>query len=459
MKIPKHDLSAEQSLLWAMMIDPKIIPEVMSEINSKYFFHTHNEYIYKAICVLSSSNINVDIITVKMQLEKLWKFEEIWGIMYLTELTDIVPTSWNWDSYMNILKDKYYLRSIMNIGYKIQDDVTKDIDPMEILNMMQEEIKNTLSTVVKVWNKTLAELLYQRYEELAEILDQWPDYIDNSIKTWYKFLDALLGWLKWWNLFIIAARPWMWKTTLALNISDYCVKEKKRVAFFSLEMSEQEITDRIISLYSDVNAFRLRVWKITADDLNEIALAHERISDLKLEIDATPVLTPATLRSKLLRMTMHAPIDLIVVDYLQLMKEPWVQNRVQEVSEISRQLKLLAKEFDVPMIALSQLSRALETRPCKIPQMSDLRESGSIEQDADQIAFLYREEYYDEFSDKKWIVEIHLKKNRHWSIWKIDLYFDKSKQRMLNISQAWAILDMHWKIYQKPVANPQMSIS
>lgn len=428
--VPKHDFSAEQSILWCMIIDNLCVWDIVTQITSDYFYEKNHKLIYKSIAYLHSLNIPIDLVTLKSQLEKLNVLESIW-VLYLVELTEVVPITSNYQSYLDIVKDKYYLREAMSIAYHIQDKIKQNHSIDDILSYINDASRNLVQSQDNLQSETLQTILSKRYEEVADIVENW--ILDSSIKTWYKELDDCLWWLQEWNLVIVAWRPAMWKTAFALNVQDNVLKTWKRCAFFSLEMSEREIADRILSIYSDINAFCLRTWKVTESDLQKIAEVYEKLQNQKLEIDAMPTITPDKLRNKIIKLTRNEKLDLIIVDYLQLIKVPWESNRVNEVSEISRQLKLIAKEFKCPVIALSQLSRAVESRPDKRPNMSDLRDSWSIEQDADQIMFIYRDEYYNEFTDKPNIVDILLKKNRHWSIRDVWLYFDKPKQRMYNI--------------------------
>jgi replicative DNA helicase len=380
----------------------------------------------------------IDLVTIKEQLDKFWVLERIWWMTYLAEITEITPFVTNYKEYLNIIVEKYKLRILGRIWWEIWLLVDKDESPEFIIGKLEKWINELINTIG--WKnstvKRVHDLFLKRYNELAEMVEN-PLWIKKRTSyTWWIWLDNLLWWMHWGNLVIIAARPAMWKTATALNICDYNIRKWKNVAFFSLEMSERELSDRMISFYSDVNWFKLRTWEINRLDLDNIAEWIDEVSESNLYVDTDTWINIDSLRLKLINMNMSSKLDLVIVDYLQLMKEPWYKNnRVQEISEISRQLKLLAKEFDVPIIALSQLSRAVENRPDKRPIMSDLRDSWSIEQDADSIIFLYREEAYDEYTERKNIIDFVVRKNRHWAIGEVPLLFNKVKQKITNLEK------------------------
>lgn len=430
------DIHAEKSLLSAMISsweDKLMVSNILSSINSTYFYDSNNQFIFKAIWYLNSKSIEVDMITLSDQLKKFWVLDTIWWINYILEVIDFNSTAWNnYEQYIQILKDKYYLRTLKWIADIISTDVVKLKDPFEIIDTIQSKITWLVSTVWNTWTMHISQVLQTRYEELSELIENPDKLKDKVVYTWYLWLDNLLGWLHKWNLCLMAWRPWMWKTSIALNIANNVIKQDKCVVYFSMEMSESELVDRLISLYSWINWFKLRTWKINDKELLDINVAMDKLHKHKLLVDATPSLTPNLLKTKLNKINAETKIDLVIIDYLWLMKEPSEKNKVQEISEISRSLKLFAKEFNIPIIALSQLSRAVETRQDKRPIMSDLRDSWWLEQDADQIVFLYRDEVYDEFTQKPWILETVVRKNRHWSLWIIELWFDKVKQLITN---------------------------
>jgi replicative DNA helicase len=277
--------------------------------------------------------------------------------------------------------------------------------------------------------------LTQRYEEFAEVHEN-PNMIKNHrLQLWYKSLDFKLWWLKWWDMAIIAARPSMWKTALCLNIAQNMWLKWKSIAIFSLEMSKEQLTDRMISSAMWIDSWKLAKWELEDEEFSRIWEAMEKLSEANIYIDDSAWWSLMDLKSKARRLKMEAGLDLIVIDYLQLMSTWNTFNRVQEISEISRGIKTLARDLNIPIIALSQLSRAVESRTDKRPVLSDLRESGSIEQDADIVMMMYREEYYDEFTDKKWLTEIFIRKNRNGPTWTAELMFERKHQRFLELEK------------------------
>ena len=288
----------------------------------------------------------------------------------------------------------------------------------------------------------IREILNNRYEEFAAIHAD-PELVQrNMISTGYKSFDEKLGGFKRGDLIIVAARPSMGKTAIALNFAQNVAKKNRHVAIFSLEMSKEQLTDRLIAAAMAVDSWKLQKGKLTEDEFARMGDALETLSHSKIYLDDSPAGEGLTsIKSKARRLKMESGLDLIVIDYLQLMSNGNSLNRVQEVSEISRGLKSLARELDVPVIALSQLSRQLESRPDKRPVMSDLRESGSIEQDADIIAMLYRDDYYNEFSETPGVTNVLIRKNRNGPIGQVDLKFEKSQQKFYEIERTADAVD------------------
>ena len=288
----------------------------------------------------------------------------------------------------------------------------------------------------------IREILNNRYEEFAAIHAD-PELVQrNMISTGYKSFDEKLGGFKRGDLIIVAARPSMGKTAIALNFAQNVAKKNRHVAIFSLEMSKEQLTDRLIAAAMAVDRWKLQKGKLTEDEFARMGDALETLSHSKIYLDDSPAGEGLTsIKSKARRLKMESGLDLIVIDYLQLMSNGNSLNRVQEVSEISRGLKSLARELDVPVIALSQLSRQLESRPDKRPVMSDLRESGSIEQDADIIAMLYRDDYYNEFSETPGVTNVLIRKNRNGPIGQVDLKFEKSQQKFYEIERTADAVD------------------
>ena len=316
------------------------------------------------------------------------------------------------------------------------------IDTSELLEKSEKALFGVTQTFIQNKLVPIREILNNRYEEFAAIHAD-PELVQrNMISTGYKSFDEKLGGFKRGDLIIVAARPSMGKTAIALNFAQNVAKKNRHVAIFSLEMSKEQLTDRLIAAAMAVDSWKLQKGKLTEDEFARMGDALETLSHSKIYLDDSPAGEGLTsIKSKARRLKMESGLDLIVIDYLQLMSNGNSLNRVQEVSEISRGLKSLARELDVPVIALSQLSRQLESRPDKRPVMSDLRESGSIEQDADIIAMLYRDDYYNEFSETPGVTNVLIRKNRNGPIGQVDLKFEKSQQKFYEIERAVDAVD------------------
>ena len=315
-------------------------------------------------------------------------------------------------------------------------------DTSELLEKSEKALFGVTQTFIQNKLVPIREILNNRYEEFAAIHAD-PELVQrNMISTGYKSFDEKLGGFKRGDLIIVAARPSMGKTAIALNFAQNVAKKNRHVAIFSLEMSKEQLTDRLIAAAMAVDSWKLQKGKLTEDEFARMGDALETLSHSKIYLDDSPAGEGlASIKSKARRLKMESGLDLIVIDYLQLMSNGNSLNRVQEVSEISRGLKSLARELDVPVIALSQLSRQLESRPDKRPVMSDLRESGSIEQDADIIAMLYRDDYYNEFSETPGVTNVLIRKNRNGPIGQVDLKFEKSQQKFYEIERTADAVD------------------
>lgn len=436
LKIPPHSLEAEKSVLWSLLIDKDWFIIIWDLLKSEDFYNDANAIIYTAMFDLYKNHKPIDLITVKEKLDDKNLLDKIGWITYLTELIDIVPTTSNIYEYAQIVKNKSVLRRLIKAW---NDIISHGYDEASIVNELLEKSEKALFDVTQVFIKNklvhINEILTQRYEEFAEVHENPEKMKNHRLQVWYKNLDLKLGWLKWWDMVILAARPSMWKTAFCLNIAQNIWLKWKSIAIFSLEMSKEQLTDRMISSAIWLDSWKLAKWELEDEEFARIWEAMEKLSDANIYIDDTAWWSLMDLKSKARRLKMESWLDLIVIDYLQLMSNWNSLNRVQEISEISRGIKTLARDLNVPIIALSQLSRAVESRPDKRPVLSDLRESGSIEQDADIVMMMYREEYYDEFTDKKWVTEIFIRKNRSWPTWTAELMFEKKHQRFLEIEK------------------------
>jgi replicative DNA helicase len=434
LKVPPYSLEAEKSVLWSLLIDKDGFIIVWDLLTQEDFYDDANAKIFEVMFELFRFNKPIDLITVREKLDDKKLLDSIGGISYLTELTDIVPSSANIFEYAMIVKNKAVLRrlikawnEVVSLGYQ------EDCPINELLEKSEKSLFNVTQTFIKNKLVHINDILTQRFEEFAEIHEN-PDLIkDHRLQTGYKNMDDKLTGLKGWDMVIVAARPSMGKTALAMNLAQNIWFNKKSVAIFSLEMSKEQLTDRMIASAMGIDSWKLQKGELEDSEFAKIGEAMEMLSDADIYIDDSAGGNLVDLKSKARRLKMESRLDLIIIDYLQLMSTGTTTNRVQEVSEISRWIKSLARELDVPIIALSQLSRAVESRPDKRPVLSDLRESGSIEQDADIVMMIYREDYYDEFSERKWVTDIFIRKNRNGPIWSVQLMFQKNNQKFVEM--------------------------
>lgn len=436
LKIPPYSIEAEQSVLGSLLIDKDCFITIWDLLSPEDFYDDSNEKIFEVIFELFKNNKPIDLITVKEQLDNKKLLDKIWWITYLSELTEIVPTTANIYEYALIVKNKWILRKLIRSWNEIislwYDEEAKIF---ELLEKAEKSIFNVTQTFIRNKLVHINEILTNRYDEFAQVHEDPSSIKNHRLQVKYKWLDNMLWWLKWWDMVILAARPSMWKTAFALNIAQNVWYTNKNIAIFSLEMSKEQLTDRMIASAMWINSWKLAKWELEDEEFAKIWDAMEKLSNANIYIDDSAWWSLVDLKSKSRRLKIESWLDLIIIDYLQLMSTWNTMNRVQEVSEISRWIKSLARELDVPIIALSQLSRAVESRPDKRPVLSDLRESGSIEQDADIVMMLYREDYYDEFSEKKWIAEIFVRKNRNGPTWNIELTFNKWNQKFIEIER------------------------
>jgi replicative DNA helicase len=435
-KVPPHSIEAEQSVLWSLLIDKDWFIQISDVLTHEDFYDDSNSIIFEIMLNLYKQNKPIDLITVKDKLADKKLLDKVWWMTYLSELTDIVPTTANIFQYAQTVKNKSVLRRLIRTWNEI---ISFWYSEDEKLNELLEKAEKSLFSVTQTFirNKLvhINEILTWRYEEFAEVHEN-PDSIKNNrIFTGFKSLDWKLWWMKSWDMVVLAARPSMWKTAFALNLAQNIWFDNKNVAIFSLEMSKEQLTDRMIASAMWINSWKLAKWELEDEEFMKIGEAMEKLSQANIYIDDTAGWNLTDLKSKCRRLKMESWLDLVIIDYLQLMSNWNSLNRVQEISEISRWIKALARELDCPIIALSQLSRQLESRPDKRPVMSDLRESWAIEQDADIIMMLYREEYYDEFTERKWVTDILIRKNRAGPIWNIELMFQKDNQKFLEIER------------------------
>ena len=421
---PPHDLEAEKSVLGALLIDSDAIVKVVEFLRPKHFYTEAHKKIFTAILALYEKRKPTDLITVPNQLKKMKDLTKVGGVSYLTELVNIVPSSANIEHYASLIKDDAIRRSLLSVSGDIgslvfkEKDVTVLLDSSEqlLFSISQDNDSGDIIPISQVIERT-----FERLDELSKTKGAL-----RGVPTGLKTLDKMLSGLQREELIILAARPSVGKSSLALNIAQHAaIRSKKTVLLFSLEMGQESLVDRMISAQGDIDNWKITTGNLEDDDFEKYSMALGELSEASVFIDDTPGLSVLEMRTKARRLQMEHPIDIIMVDYMQLVKAPQAESRVQEVSKISQGLKNLARELKVPVLALSQLSRAVEQRGGdKRPQLSDLRDSGSIEQDADVVLFLYRPDEEDRES-----LQLVIAKHRNGPTGEIDLYFrgDRTK--------------------------------
>src|SRR6195952_3524088 len=432
-----QNVEAEASLLGAILIDADAIVKIADSIDAEDFYDARHKHIYDAIVTLYEKRQAIDVLTLSNQLKGAGVLDMVGGPAYLTELTNYVPTAAHAEQYADIVAQKALRRRLISASHEMAE---LGYDESKTLNELIEQSETRLFEVSQQHVKqdviSLEAILAESFERLDGLHKDKGSI--RGVPTGYKDLDNMLAGLQRSDLFILAARPAMGKTAFVLNLAHkVAVSAKEPVLIFSLEMSKEQLVDRLLAMESGVDAWALRTGNLTDSDFEKIGEAMGTLSEAQIFIDDTPGITVSDLRTKARREAHQRPLGLVIVDYLQLMsgggRYADQGNRVQEISEISRGLKGVARELKRPLIALSQLSRSVESRIPQIPQLSDLRESGSIEQDADVVAFLYREDYYNPESDRKNIMDVLVKKHRNGPTGGVELYFDRDKQRISSI--------------------------
>lgn len=436
-KIPPQNTEAEASLLGALLIDADAIVKIADTVSPEDFYEERHRHIYAAVLQLYERHSPIDVLTLSDQLKSGGFLDTVGGAAYLTELTNFVPTATHVEEYASIVAQKAMRRRLIKAS---QDIVGLGYDEAQSLQDLIETAESRLFEVsqrhIKQDITSLEEILAESFDRLDELHKDKGKL--RGIPTGYKDLDNILAGFQRSDLFILAARPSMGKTAMVMNLAhNVAVFAGEPVLIFSLEMGKEQLVDRMLARESGVDAWALRTGNLTDTDFEKIGQAMGTLSEAQIYIDDSPGITISDLRTKARREAHRRPLGLIIVDYLQLMsggsRFSGDGNRVQEISEISRGLKGVARELNVPLIALSQLSRSVENRNPQIPQLADLRESGSIEQDADVVAFLYREDYYNPETERKNIMDVFIKKHRNGPTGAVELYFDREKQRIRSL--------------------------
>jgi len=436
LKIPPHNIEAEQAVLWSLLIDKDGFLSIGDILMKEDFYEERHAQIFDAILELYTKNRPVDILTVAARLSDKKQLDGVGGELYMMEITSSVPTTANIFEYATIVKNKSIHRKLIKAGNEI---LAAAYDEEKNINSILEIAEQSLFKVTQVFirNKLIhiSEILEDRFKLFSEMHEHPEKVQDHRLYSNFATLDNVIGGFQGGDMVILAARPSMGKTAFALNLAQKIGGKDKTVAIFSLEMSKEQLTDRLISANVGINSWKLAKGEIEDSDFIALGESLENLGKTNIYIDDSGGGNLLEFKSKARRLKMESGLDIIIIDYLQLMSHGNGNhfNRVQEISEISRGIKSLARELNIPILALSQLSRAVESREVKKPQLSDLRESGSIEQDADIVMMLYRDDYYDSMSEKRDIIEISVKKNRNGPTGTVEMKFEKANQKFLEI--------------------------
>lgn len=427
LRIPPHSLEAEASVLGALLLDKNAIVNVAEFLRPTHFYDDKHSSIFEAILELYEAREPIDVLTVSERLKQRKALKEIGGVSYLAELVNRVPTAAHVEHYGKIVKDASTKRSLMKAAARLVELSLDDSLPAaELLDKAELEVFSLTQQHLAQAFTPVRAALAESFDRLDELHKQTGGL--RGIPSGFADIDDALAGFQKSNLLILAARPGVGKTALAVNIAQYVsVAAKRPVGIFSLEMSKEELIDRLLVAQADIDAWRLKTGKLDEKDFAKLSDAMGELAEAPLYIDDTPALSILEMRTKARRLQVERGIDLLVVDYLQLVRGRNLENRVQEVSEISQGLKNLARELKLPIIAISQLSRAVEHRGSKRPQLADLRESGAIEQDADVVMFLWRED--DENADN-YLLDIA--KHRNGPLRQIKLYFRGDRIRFFS---------------------------
>ena len=436
-KVPPQSTDAEMSLLGAALIDEEVLADISERVSTKDFYDKRHAMIYQAMMRLYEHHKPVDMLTLTDELKKKDELTTIGGMAYLTELTNYVPTAAHATAYADIVSSKATRRRLIKASADISElGFDEETNIQELLEKAEAELFSVSDQSLKQDLVSLETILTDSFDRIEE-LHRNKGAI-RGVRTGYRDLDNMTAGLQRSDLIILAARPAMGKTTLVTNLAyNVATVAKQAVLFFSLEMSKEQLVDRMLADASGVDAWNIRTGNLSDDDFSKLSEAMGEMAEAPIFIDDTPGLSVLEMRTKARRAAHDQPLGLIIVDYLQLMQASGRSdgNRVQEVSEISRGLKLIAREMNVPVIALSQLSRSVESRSPQIPQLADLRESGSIEQDADIVMFIYREAYYNPETERENITDLIIAKHRNGPVGRVELYFHPERLRFMSLDK------------------------
>ena len=439
-KVPPHDIEAEQAVLGSCLTDKDAVMDAVEKLRPESFYREDSKLIFEAIFNLYNRSEPVDLVTVKDELTSMGSFENIGGYEYLATLPDKVPTTTNVQKYIEIVEEKSTLRNLIKTANEIIElgyNPTEEVD--DIMAGAEKKIFDIIQKKNQKSYTPIKDVLIDSFTKLEELYNQKSKI--TGVPTGFADLDDKTAGLHGSDLILIAARPAMGKTAFALNIAAHAaIRENVPVAVFNLEMSKDQLVNRMLCMEAMVDSNKVMTGKLDEDDWSKLAGVVGPMSDAGIYIDDTPGISITEIRTKCRKLKMEKNIGLVVIDYIQLIQGSGSRkngSREQEIAEISRSLKILAKELNVPVIALSQLSRAVESRPDHRPMLSDLRESGSIEQDADIVMFLYRDDYYNPDSEEKDISEVIIAKHRAGSTGTIKLLWMGNYTKFVNLARGY----------------------
>ncbi|GLC90088.1 replicative DNA helicase [Lysinibacillus piscis] len=434
-RVPPHNREAEQSVLGAIFLEPQALITASEILLVDDFYQTAHKKIFETMLRLSDQGKAIDVVTVTEELSAKKEIEDVGGLSYLLELANAVPTAANVAHYAKIVEEKALLRRLIRVATKIvEDGYTREDEVEALLGEAEKKMMEVANRKNAGDFKHVKDVLVETFDNIERLQSQKGDV--TGIPTGFRDLDNITAGFQRNDLIIVAARPSVGKTAFALNVAQsVAVQARENVAIFSLEMGAEQLVMRMLCAEGNIDAQVLRTGALTTEDWGKLTMAMGSLSNSGIFIDDTPGVRINEIRAKCRRLAQEHGLGMILIDYLQLIQgsgKPG-ENRQQEVSEISRSLKGLARELKVPVIALSQLSRGVEQRQDKRPMMSDLRESGSIEQDADIVAFLYRDDYYDKESESKNMIEIIIAKQRNGPTGTVTLAFKKEFNKFINV--------------------------
>jgi replicative DNA helicase len=436
-KIPPQNIDAEKSLLGAVLIDEETLADISEHVTPKDFYDKRHGIIYAGMMRLYEKHKPVDLLTLTEELKRKSEIEIIGGSAYLTELTNYVPTAAHAEAYAELVAQKAIRRRLIKASGEISElGFDEETSTQELLEKAEAELFSVSDQSLKQDLVSIESILTESFDRMEELHRNKGTL--RGVRTGYRDLDNMTAGFQRSDLIILAARPAMGKTTLVTNLAyNVATVAKQPVLFFSLEMSKEQLVDRMLADASGVDAWNIRTGNLSDEDFSKLSEAMGEMAEAPIFIDDTPGVSVLEMRTKARRAAHEQPLGLIIIDYLQLMQGSGRGdgNRVQEVSEISRGLKLIARELNVPVIALSQLSRSVESRSPQIPQLSDLRESGSIEQDADIVMFIYREAYYNPETERENITDLIIAKHRNGPTGKVELYFHPERLRFMSLDR------------------------